>query len=411
MFFQSHTISTCFNESRSSIGIRVWYQFTASISSLKVVWRKDQKLDQAIENDKVWRQCAKVVKEVLNEPGHVIPLRYLEKRRERLRLPIKIQTFLSRNPGLFEVYYDRIKPKTEPVKFLRVSDRLQRVLDEEERIYLENEPLIVAKLCKLLMMAKNNVVNAEKLVHVKREFGFPNDFMVNLIPKYPEYFKLIGSPGEGNSFLELVSWNPIFARSVIEQRADEESKLTGIKIRPSFNWKLPNGFLIRKEMREWIRDWMELPYISPYDDASNLDQASREMEKRTVGVFHELLSLSLYKRIPVPILGKFTEEYRFSNAFSSVFTRHSGIFYMSLKGGIKTAMLREAYKGNELIARDPLLEINDNFIELLDEGHEQREEQLKLQKQAVQNDTELVAMRNNTLNDLELTESEEFYSS
>ncbi|CAH1431762.1 unnamed protein product [Lactuca virosa] len=140
-------------------------------------------------------------------------------------------------------------------------------------------------------------------------------------------------------------------------------------------------------MREWIRDWMELPYISPYDDASDLDQASQEMEKRTVGVFHELLSLSLYKRIPVPILGKFTEEYRFSNSFSSVFTRHSGIFYMSLKGGIKTAMLREAYKGDELIDRDPLLEINDNFILLLAEGHKQRIEKLNLQKQAVENNT------------------------
>ncbi|KAI3741861.1 hypothetical protein L1987_59539 [Smallanthus sonchifolius] len=411
MLFHSPNLSSYFNASRNSTSIRVWLKFTASISSLKVVWRKDQKLDEAVDNDKSWRQCAKVVKEVLNEPGQVIPLRYLEKRRERLRLPIKIETFLSRNPLLFDVYYDRIKPKTQPVKFLRLSDRLQRVLDENERIYVENEPLIVAKLCKLLMMSKDNVVSADKLVHVKREFGFPNDFLENLVPKYPDYFRLIGNPGEGNSFLELVSWNPRFAKSVIEQRADEESELTGIKIRPSFNWKLPSGFLIRKEMREWIRDWMERPYISPYDDASNLDQASQEMEKRTVGVFHELLSLSLYKRIPVPILGKFTEEYRFSNAFSSVFTRHSGIFYMSLKSGIKTAMLREAYKGDQLIDRDPLLKANDNFVELLAEGRKQREEQLNLQKQAVKNNVDMVSMRNSTLNDLDLTESEDLYSS
>ncbi|KAL8236264.1 hypothetical protein R6Q59_017345 [Mikania micrantha] len=410
MLIHCPNLFSYFNASRDSNAIRVWIQFTASISSLKVVWRKDRKLDQAIENDKSWRLCTKVVKEVLNEPGQIIPLRYLEKRRERLRLPIKIETFLSQNPVLFDVYYDRIKPKTQPVKFLRVSDRLQRVLDENERIYLENEPLIVAKLSKLLMMSKDNVVSTDKLVHVKREFGFPNDFLVNLVPKYPDYFRLVGNPGEGNSFLELVSWNPRFAKSVIEQRADEESELTGVKIRPSFNWKLPPGFLIRKEMREWIRDWMERPYISPYDDASKLDQASQEMEKRTVGVFHELLSLSLYKRIPVPILGKFTEEYRFSNAFSTVFTRHSGIFYTSLKGGIKTAMLREAYKGDELIDRDPLLKVNDNFVELLDEGHKQREEQLNLQKQAVKNEIDMVSMTKNTLNDLDLSESEELYN-
>ncbi|KAL0419926.1 UNVERIFIED_CONTAM: protein ROOT PRIMORDIUM defective [Sesamum radiatum] len=289
----------------------VLLQFTASISSLKVVWRKDLKLDQAIENDKKWRLCARVVREVSNEPGQVIPLRYLEKRRERLRLPVRIQTFLAQNP---------------------------------------------------------------------------------------EYFKLHGAPGEGRSFLELVTWNEEFTKSVIETRAEEESRLTGIKVRPGFNWKLPPGFFIRKEMREWISDWMELPYISPYEDVSHLDQASAEMEKRMVGVFHELLSLSIYKRVPVPILGKFCEEYRFSNAFTSVFTRHAGIFYMSLKGGIRTAMLREAYKGEELVDRDPLLEIKDKFVEMLEEGHRQRAAQLRIHREMIQKDMELMAARNKDSN-------------
>ncbi|CAL5425280.1 unnamed protein product [Camellia sinensis] len=397
MQFSTHTISyylNCFGRSTSQSRFRVLSQFISSVSSLKVAWRKDIKLDQAIENDKQWRLCARVVKEVLNEPGQVIPLRYLEKRRPRLRLPITIKTFLARNPGLFDTYLDRIRPKSEPVPFIRASDRLQRFLEEEKRIRTENEPLIVAKLCKLLMMSKNNVVSAEKLVHVKREFGFPDDFMVSLVPKYPEYFRLVEHPGEEKSFLELVSWDSKFAKSAIEQRADEESRLTGIRIRPSFYVKLPPGFFLRKEMREWVRDWMELPYISPYDNASQLDPSSREMEKRTVGVFHELLSLSLFKRIPVPILGKFNEEYRFSNAFSSMFTRHSGIFYMSLKGGIKTAVLREAYKDDELIDRDPILEITDKFVELLDEGRRERVEQLRLQREAVHKDIEMMAMGN-----------------
>lgn len=378
--------------------LKSFIQFRASISSLKVAWRKDPKLDQAIENDKQWRLCARVVKEVLNEPGQVIPLRYLEKRRERLRLPIKIQTFLSRNPGLFDSYMDRIRPKSDPVEFLRASNRLRQFLEEEKIIHLENEALTVSKLCKLLMMSKDRVVSADKLVEVKREFGFPNDFLVNLVPKYPQYFRLVGTPGEGKSHLELVSWNSEYAKSVIEQRAEEESRLTGIKIRPSFNWKLPPGFFIKKEMREWIRDWLEIQYISPYDDASRLEPSSREMEKRNVGVFHELLSLSIYKRIPVPILGKFCEDYRFSNAFASVFTRHSGIFYMSLKGGIQTAILREAYKGEELIDRDPLIEIKDKFLELLSEGHRQRTEQLNIERKMIEKDMELMATRATQLN-------------
>ncbi|XP_050364395.1 protein WHAT'S THIS FACTOR 1 homolog, chloroplastic [Argentina anserina] len=350
------------------------------ISSLKVAWRKDADLDQAIENDKQYKLCARVVKEVLNEPGQKIPLRYLENRRERLRLRTKATTFIARNPGLFEVYYDRIKPKTENVQFIRVGHRLRKVLEEEKRINAENEGLIVARLCKLLMMAKNKVVSAEKLVDVKREFGFPNDFMIRLVPKYSQYFRLVGG---SKSYLELVDWNPEFAKSVIERRAEEEASLMGIRVRPNFDYKLPQGCVLKKEMREWVRDWMEMEYISPYEDALKLDQASPEMEKRTVGVFHELLSLSLMKRMPVPILGKFCDEYRFSNAFPNVFTRHSGLFYVSQKGGIKTAVLREAYKGDQLVDRDPLLQIKDEFVELLEEGWRESAEQLRLQREEV----------------------------
>lgn len=357
------------------------------------MWRKDQKLDQAIENDKQYKLCARVVKEVLNEPGQVIPLRYLEKRRERLRLNVKVKTFLNRYPGLFDTYYDRIKPKSDAVLFLRPSDRLRDFLEEERKIYDNNEELLVAKLCKLLMMSKDKVLSVDKLVHVKREFGFPNDFLVKLVPRYPNYFKLVGCPGEGQSFLELESWNPEFAKSVIQLRAEEEAKLTGIPVRPNFNVKLPPGVFLRKEMREWVRDWLELDYISPYEDVSSLDQSSQEMEKRTVAVFHELLSLSIFKRIPVPILGKFSDEYRFSNAFSSAFTRHSGIFYLSLKGGIKTAMLREAYRHSELIDRDPLLEIKERFVELLEKGKHEWTEQLRLQREEVKKDMEKMALR------------------
>ncbi|XP_019188414.1 PREDICTED: protein ROOT PRIMORDIUM DEFECTIVE 1 [Ipomoea nil] len=374
-------------------------QFAASITSLKVAWRKDRKLDQAIENDKQWRLCARVVREVLNEPGQVIPLRYLEKRRERLRLRVGVTTFLAQNPGLFDTYMDRIRPKSNPVPFLRPSNWLRQFMEQENRIYIQNENLLVSKLCKLLMMAKDRVVSADKLLEVKREFGFPNDFLVNLVPKYPEYFRLVGSPGEGKSFLQLVSWNDDFGKSVIEQRAEEESRLTGIRIMPAFNWTLPPGFCIKQEMREWIRDWMELAYISPYTDVSHLEQASREMEKRTVGVFHELLSLSLYKRIPIPILGKFGEEYRFSNAFPNLFTRHPGIFYVSLKAGIKTAMLREAYKADELIDRDPLLEIKDKFLELLAEGHKKKYEQLRLQREMIREDMNFIAARSAIVDD------------
>ncbi|PKI42187.1 protein WHAT'S THIS FACTOR 1 homolog, chloroplastic-like [Punica granatum] len=394
MLFRTLSVTAHFRHHfRFSSALLYPHHLGRSISSLRVVWRKDPKLDQAIDNDKRYKLSARVVREVLNEPGQVIPLQYLEKRRERLRLNVKVRTFLDQNPGLFDTYYDRIRPKSDLVQFLRPSARLRQFLEKERLINSHNEGLIVSKLCKLLMMSKDRVISTDKLVHVKREFGLPNDFLVDLVPRHPEYFRLVGSPGEGKSFLELISWNPEFAKSAIERQAEEESTMTGIRSRPNFNVKLPPGFFLKKEMREWVRDWLELDYISPYEDVSHLDQASPEMEKRMVGVFHELLSLSLLKRIPVPIIGKFTEDYRFSNAFSSTFTRHSGIFYMSLKGGIKTAMLREAYKDGELIDRDPLLEIKDRFVGLLEEGWGERAERVRAWKLEVEKNMEMMAIR------------------
>lgn len=334
----------------------------------------------------------------------MIPLRYLEKRRERLKLPVKVKTFLSRYPLLFDTYPDRIKPKSELVPFLRPSDRLNSFLKEESEIRSRCEARTLSKVCKLLMMSKDKVINAEKLLNVKRDFGFPDDLLVNLVPKYPDLIRLVGCPGEGKSFLELVSWNEDFAKSVIEKRAEEESELTGIRMRPNFNVKLPPGFYLRKEMREWVRDWLELPYVSPYADASGLSQASPEMEKRTVGIMHELLSMTLSKRMAVPVIGKFCEEFRFSNAFGNTFTRHSGIFYVSLKGGIKTAMLREAYDKGVLIDKDPLLEIKDKFLEVVEEGYRDWQERMKMRREQIQKDLELAAKRNAEISEEEDSE-------
>ena len=252
-----------------------------------------------------------------------------------------------------------------------------KYLKEEERIRSSNEHLATAKLAKLLMISKNKLLSAEKLLHVKRDFGFPDDFLTNLIPRYPEKFRISGD------FVELVSWDEELAKSVVEKRAIEEGELTGIGIRPNFDIRLPRGFHLKKEMREWKRDWLELPYISPYAEARDLELGSPEMEKRMVGVLHEFLSLTVLRRAAVASIGKFSEEFRLSNAFANAFTRHCGLFYLSLKGGIKTAVLREAYgERGELIDRDPMLEVKDLMAGLIEEGRGIWLEEMRVRREA-----------------------------
>lgn len=365
-----------------------------SVSSLKVKWRKDSRMDDVMDNDRRWKLCIKVVREVLKEPGQVIPLRYLEKRRERLRLPVKVVTFLKKNPGLFDIYMDRIKPKTQPVKFLRVSDRLACFLEEEKKIKEENEFLLVDKLKRILMMSHDKRISAEKLLHVKRDFGFPDDFMSSLVPRYTNLFRVVGTPGDDPSYLELVSPDATVPLSSIERRAHEQSLKNGRPANPAFVVRLPPGMMLKKEMMEWTRNWMEQPYISPYLDASRLDPASAEMEKRTVAVIHEVLSLCVLKRMAVPILGKFCYDFRFPNAFPKIFTRHPGIFYLSLKGGVKTAILREAYDNAELIDKDPLVAIKEKFCQLLKEGYEERIKKEHMKRAAILQEMQIAAIRN-----------------
>uniref|UniRef100_A0A804M8F2 PORR domain-containing protein n=1 Tax=Zea mays TaxID=4577 RepID=A0A804M8F2_MAIZE len=296
------------------------------ISSLKVPWKRDPALDAAIARDRRFLQASRLVREVLLSPGRRLLFRYLTKRRERIKLPVHVPTFLKRYPTLLAV-----SAPPEPVA--SPSPHLLAFLDFASRLYELHAPLLASRLAKLLMISSTRALPVTKIAAAKRYFG--------------------------------------------------------IRPRPNFTVKLPKGFYLKKEMREWVRDWLELPYISPYADASGLHPASPEAEKRSIGVLHEVLSLTVERRMAVPIIGKFCDEYRLPNAFANAFTRHPGIFYVSLKGGIKTAVLREAYDENgELIDRDPMLELKERFVAIMEEGHKQYLEDLKRKREALQKDRE-----------------------
>ncbi|KAK1643731.1 hypothetical protein QYE76_061536 [Lolium multiflorum] len=355
------------------------------IASLKVPWRRDEALDASINRDRRFRLASRLVREVLLSPDRRLLLRYLAKRRERIRLPVHVQTFLRRYPTLLSV-----SPPPNPVA--SPSPQLLSYLDSAARLQATHAPLLASRLAKLLMISSTRALPVAKIAAAKRDFGLPDDFLVSLVPRYPDLFRLVGDPGpdaSGNAFLELASWDDRLAKSVIESRADREADVVGIRPRPNFTVKLPKGFYLKKEMRDWVRDWLELPYVSPYADTFGLNPASPEAEKRLVGVLHEVLSLSVERRMAVPIIGKFCEEFKLSNAFSNAFTRHPGIFYVSLKGGIKTVVLREAYDENGvLVDRDPMIELKERFMAIMDEGHRKYLEDLRRKNEMLQKERE-----------------------
>ncbi|KAA8548527.1 hypothetical protein F0562_000206 [Nyssa sinensis] len=188
------------------------------------------------------------------------------------------------------------------------------------------ELVFVERLAKLLMMSLNHRLNVVKFNELKRNFGFPDDYLIRIVPKYPEMFRIVNHSGRRSAMeIELMSWKPDLAVSAIEMKARKQD------CEPCFSCSLPST---------WLKSWERFhafnstPYISPYLDPKDLVEGSMEIEKRTISLIY-------------------------------------------------TVLLREGYNGSELIDKDPLVVVKDKFGELMQEGlHEynQRHYLMNLEK-------------------------------
>lgn len=249
------------------------------------------------------------------------------------------------------------------------------LVEEEESVKEEQEHVFVERLAKILMMSSNQRLSVVKLDELKRNFGFPDDYLIRIIPKYPEIFRLVNYSGRKSSLeIELTSWNPKLAISHIEIVARDQNT------EPCFSCSLP---LTWEKSWERFNKFNSTPYVSPYTDSSGLVEGSSEKEKRTVALVHELLSLTLWKKMSIMKLGHFRREFALPEKMNVLLLKHPGIFYISNKYKIYTILLREGYSGSELIHKDPLVIVKDKFGELMQEGlHEynQRRRLLNIEK-------------------------------
>ncbi|KAL4182617.1 hypothetical protein AMTRI_Chr11g151090 [Amborella trichopoda] len=104
---------------------------------------------------------------------------------------------------------------------------------------------------------------------------------------------------------------------------------------------------LKQKIEDWIEELQKFPYISPYEDSSDLNPYSDISEKRVVGVLHELLGLF------VENLGE-----RKKCFFHKAFERHPHIFYSSLRNKTCHVILKEAY----------ILGVRKKFMKLMDKS-------------------------------------------
>ncbi|KAL3700817.1 hypothetical protein R1sor_018839 [Riccia sorocarpa] len=337
--------------------------------------KKDPSFDNIIQREKKLKIVSKIRDVIVKQPGRTMTLLALGKYRRDIGLTGKrrLVALLNRFPAVFEVYEEY------NIKCVRFTEEAERLHDEEQKLKAETEHFLVEKLRKLLMMSVDKRLTLPKIAHLKKDLGLPEDWKTSIVPKYPQFFKEVETV-DGTA-LELTFWDPLLAVSAAQKREAAENfqhnsdfppppkiVIDGEEIRPTAvgtrRLNLPKGLQLSKKDRVVALKFQQMPYQSPYE-FNNLDPASMEAEKRACAAVHELLSLTLEKKTLVDHLTHFRNDYKFSQRIRAMLIRHPEMFYVSFKGHRDSVFLREAYRGSQLIDKDPLVLAKERLGELV----------------------------------------------
>lgn len=235
-------------------------------------------------------------------------------------------------------------------------------------------------LAKLLMMTKSRSLPVKTLYPLRYDLGLPDDFLKSIVAERKDMFEITKRKCDGAWCVSLVTWPEHLGISVLQRRyqdadakgeigyGDYKKSVFSGKAPMAFPMAFPKGYGGMNKVKAWMEDFHRLPYISPYEDCLGIDPESDLMEKRVVGVLHELLSLTVHKKTKRNYLRGLREEMSLPHRFTKVFTRYPGIFYLSLKCKTTTVMLREAYLRGKLIDPHQLARLRDKYYYVMKTG-------------------------------------------
>ncbi|KAH1063739.1 hypothetical protein J1N35_028726 [Gossypium stocksii] len=224
--------------------------------------------------------------------------------------------------------------------FVTLTGKAEKIAREEGEARNLMEPILVKNLKKLLMLSIDCRVPLEKVELIGNELGLP-----------------------------LTAREERFARERMLQSAGGQNKVRitkdGNYFGPfAFKMCYAAGFRSNKSYLEELEKWQKMEFPSPYLNARRFEVADPKIRKRVVAVLHELLSLTMEKRMISAKLDAFHSEYRLPSMLVLCLIKHHGIFYITNKGARSTVFLKEAYDGTNLVDKCPILMFNDKFVAL-----------------------------------------------
>ncbi|CAL5431485.1 unnamed protein product [Camellia sinensis] len=247
------------------------------------------------------------------------------------------------------------------------------LIQEEEGFIRVSESENVGRIKRLLMMSVNGTLHIHALRLIRRELGLPQDFRESIIGKYTNEFRLVD--------LEIVGLVDRdrelgFVGEVEKWREKEfrEKWLTEFETKYAFPINFPTGFKIEAGFRGKLRNWQRLPYVKPYERKAEVKVRScggiERFEKRAVGILHELLWLTVEKKVEVERLVHFRKDLGIEVNLRELILKHPGIFYISTKGSAQTVFLREAYGKGCLMEPNQISVVRRKMLDLILPGRQ-----------------------------------------
>ncbi|RRT39731.1 hypothetical protein B296_00046896 [Ensete ventricosum] len=359
--------------------------FSQSTSIPKNLQRvRDHGFDDVMEVEKKVRRALHLQSHLLSQPSGSLPLSQLDALARRYHPfgPHETGDFLLKHPHVFHVFDHPV----QRLLWVRLTPRAALRLRQESDALLSMLPDTVRRLRKLLLLAApSRRLRLEHIRLVRHELGLPDDFLQSVVLANPSFFRLVVSPdfpdqpranyvefvdesADGNDLAELTM-------CAIERTREHQYRKLGADAEDSrfaFLINFPPGFKIGKYYRIAVWKWQRLPYWSPYEDVSGYDlrslEAQRRMEKRMVATIHELLSLTVEKRITLERIAHFRQAMGLPKKLKAFLLQHQGIFYFSTRGNhgkLHTVFLREAYHKGELREPNELYLARRKLCELL----------------------------------------------
>lgn len=299
---------------------------------------------------------------------HCIPISAVSKEGLKLGIPIKVARCLRKYPSFFEEFEG---PKYN-LPWFRLTQKAMELDMEEKEVYREYKLDILQRLRKLILMSvgEREMLPLKIIQGFQWYLGLPDEFLKDPERNLDGYFRIV-EMGDGLKGLAAVESDGENGRlmSLMEKNAMKrgiynvgESDALAFPLFPS------KGLRLRRKISDWLDEFQRLPYVSPYEDYSNLKKDDDLSEKRVVGMLHELLSLFVEhaaERKRILCLRKYLG---FPQKLHKAFERHPHMFYLSLKNKTCTAILKEAYCDSSAIDAHPIASMRKKYINLMNES-------------------------------------------